>query len=199
MGRVHSGAIFGRHVRDVGGVCIADEVQVGFGRVGSHFWGFEVQGSKICLRGGRGIIYLSPLGVVPDIVTIGKPMGNGHPVAAVVTTEKIAQAFASRGVSYFNTVRWMSRAFLWALFCLVRWKSRFGDHCPGRSRRHSSRELARARSQIGQILARRTSQVERKAPAHWRRSRRWAHGGHRIGYGQGNAGTSEKGGKRRGL
>ncbi|XP_065843549.1 5-phosphohydroxy-L-lysine phospho-lyase-like isoform X2 [Oscarella lobularis] len=74
-----------KHVRDVGGVCIADEVQVGFGRVGSHFWGFEVQG------------------VVPDIVTIGKPMGNGHPVAAVVTTEKIAQAFASRGVSYFNT------------------------------------------------------------------------------------------------
>ena len=54
------------HVRDAGGVCVADEVQVGFGRVGEHFWGFELGG------------------VVPDIVTMGKPMGNGHPLAAVV-------------------------------------------------------------------------------------------------------------------
>ena len=58
-----------RYVRDAGGVCIADEVQVGFGRVGEWFWGFETQG------------------VVPDIVTLGKPIGNGHPLAAVVTTE----------------------------------------------------------------------------------------------------------------
>jgi 4-aminobutyrate aminotransferase-like enzyme len=71
-------------VRAVGGVCIADEVQVGFGRVGSHFWGFETQG------------------VVPDIVTLGKPMGNGHPLAAVVTTPAIADAFAN-GMEYFNT------------------------------------------------------------------------------------------------
>ena len=67
-----------------GGVCIVDEVQVGFGRVGSHFWGFESQG------------------VVPDIVTMGKPMGNGHPLAAVVTTRAIADAFAN-GMEYFNT------------------------------------------------------------------------------------------------
>lgn len=71
-------------VREAGGVCIADEVQVGFGRVGSHFWGFETQG------------------VVPDIVTMGKPMGNGHPLAAVVTTRAIADSFAN-GMEYFNT------------------------------------------------------------------------------------------------
>ncbi|MFN2105653.1 MAG: aminotransferase class III-fold pyridoxal phosphate-dependent enzyme, partial [Candidatus Promineifilaceae bacterium] len=72
------------HVRAAGGVCIADEVQVGFGRVGSHFWGFETQG------------------VVPDIVTMGKPIGNGHPLAAVATTRAIADAFAN-GMEYFNT------------------------------------------------------------------------------------------------
>ncbi len=72
------------HVRAAGGVCIADEVQVGFGRVGTHFWGFETQS------------------VVPDIVTLGKPMGNGHPLAAVVTTPDIANAFAN-GMEYFNT------------------------------------------------------------------------------------------------
>ncbi len=71
-------------VRAAGGVCIADEVQVGFGRVGSHFWGFELQG------------------VTPDIVTMGKPIGNGHPLAAVVTTPEIARAFAN-GMEYFNT------------------------------------------------------------------------------------------------
>ena len=71
-------------VRAAGGVCIADEVQVGFGRVGSHFWAFETQG------------------VVPDIVTMGKPIGNGHPLGAVVTTPEIARAFAN-GMEYFNT------------------------------------------------------------------------------------------------
>jgi 4-aminobutyrate aminotransferase-like enzyme/Ser/Thr protein kinase RdoA (MazF antagonist) len=71
-------------VREAGGVCIADEVQVGFGRPGSHFWGFESQN------------------VVPDIVTLGKPIGNGHPLGAVVTTEAIADAFAN-GMEYFNT------------------------------------------------------------------------------------------------
>jgi len=73
-----------RHVRDVGGICIADEVQVGFGRVGTHFWGFETQD------------------VVPDIVTMGKPIGNGHPLAAVVTTPEIADSF-NNGMEYFNT------------------------------------------------------------------------------------------------
>ncbi len=72
------------HVRNAGGVCIADEVQVGFGRVGDHFWGFELQG------------------VVPDIVTMGKPIGNGHPLGAVVTTRAIADAF-NNGMEYFNT------------------------------------------------------------------------------------------------
>ena len=73
-----------RRVRDAGGVCIADEVQVGFGRVGTHFWGFETQG------------------VVPDIVTLGKPIGNGHPLAAVITTREIAESF-DNGMEYFNT------------------------------------------------------------------------------------------------
>jgi len=72
------------HARAAGGVCIADEVQIGFGRVGSHFWGFESQGG------------------IPDIVTMGKPIGNGHPLAAVVTTPEIAASFAG-GMEYFNT------------------------------------------------------------------------------------------------
>jgi 4-aminobutyrate aminotransferase-like enzyme/Ser/Thr protein kinase RdoA (MazF antagonist) len=71
-------------VRAAGGVCIADEVQVGFGRVGSHMWGFETQG------------------VVPDVMTFGKPAGNGHPLAGVVTTPEIAHSFAN-GMEYFNT------------------------------------------------------------------------------------------------
>lgn len=73
-----------RHVRNAGGVCIIDEVQVGFGRVGTHFWGFETQD------------------VVPDIVTLGKPIGNGHPLAAVITTPEIAESF-NDGMEYFNT------------------------------------------------------------------------------------------------
>ena len=72
------------HVRRAGGVCIADEVQVGFGRVGSHFWAFETQEA------------------VPDIVTVGKPIGNGHPLAAVITTPEIAASF-NNGMEYFNT------------------------------------------------------------------------------------------------
>jgi len=71
-------------VREHGGVTVADEVQVGFGRVGSHMWAFDAQGAK------------------PDIVTMGKPIGNGHPMAAVVTTREIADRFAN-GMEYFNT------------------------------------------------------------------------------------------------
>ncbi len=70
--------------RRAGAVVIADEVQVGFGRVGSHLWAFETQGA------------------VPDIITMGKPIGNGHPMAALVTTEEIAESFAN-GMEYFNT------------------------------------------------------------------------------------------------
>ena len=73
-----------KYTRDAGGVCIADEVQVGCGRLGTHFWGFQEHN------------------VVPDIVTIGKPLGNGHPLAAVVCTAEIANAFAN-GMEYFNT------------------------------------------------------------------------------------------------
>lgn len=71
-------------IRAEGGLCIADEVQVGFGRVGSHWWAFETQG------------------VVPDIVTMGKPIGNGHPIAALVTTREVAASF-NNGMEYFNT------------------------------------------------------------------------------------------------
>ena len=71
------------HVRAAGGVCIADEVQTGFGRTGTHFWGFETQG------------------VIPDIVTMAKGIGNGCPLAAVVTTPKIAQSLTSK--VHFNT------------------------------------------------------------------------------------------------
>jgi len=71
-------------VRASGGLCIADEVQVGCGRVGSAFWVFQRHN------------------VIPNIVTIGKPIGNGHPIAAVVCTKEVADAFAN-GMEYFNT------------------------------------------------------------------------------------------------
>jgi 4-aminobutyrate aminotransferase-like enzyme/Ser/Thr protein kinase RdoA (MazF antagonist) len=73
-----------KHVREAGGVCIADEVQTGFGRIGTHFWGFEGQG------------------VVPDIVVLGKPIGNGYPMGAVVTTPEIADRF-NNGMEFFST------------------------------------------------------------------------------------------------
>ncbi|XP_068933701.1 5-phosphohydroxy-L-lysine phospho-lyase isoform X2 [Petaurus breviceps papuanus] len=75
------------HIRRAGGVFVADEIQVGFGRVGKHFWAFQLQGENF----------------VPDIVTMGKPIGNGHPIACVATTQDIADAFAGTGVEYFNT------------------------------------------------------------------------------------------------
>lgn len=71
-------------VRATGALCVADEVQAGFGRVGTAFWGFAQDG------------------VVPDIVTLGKPMGNGHPMGAVVTTPEIAAEFAGRW-HFFST------------------------------------------------------------------------------------------------
>jgi alanine-glyoxylate transaminase/(R)-3-amino-2-methylpropionate-pyruvate transaminase len=71
------------HARAAGGVCIADEVQTGFGRTGQHFWGFQLQG------------------VMPDIVTMAKGIGNGVPLAAVVTTPQIASVLAKR--IHFNT------------------------------------------------------------------------------------------------
>lgn len=71
-------------VRAAGGVCIADEVQTAYGRLGKHFWGFEAYN------------------VVPDIVVLGKPIGNGHPIGAVVTTTEIAASFAN-GMEFFST------------------------------------------------------------------------------------------------
>eukprot|EP00428_Durinskia_dybowskii_P062451 CAMPEP_0170378946 /NCGR_PEP_ID=MMETSP0117_2-20130122/13078_1 /TAXON_ID=400756 /ORGANISM="Durinskia baltica, Strain CSIRO CS-38" /LENGTH=527 /DNA_ID=CAMNT_0010634347 /DNA_START=118 /DNA_END=1701 /DNA_ORIENTATION=+ len=72
-------------IRKEGGVCIADEVQTGFARAGTHFWMFQEHG------------------VVPDIVTMGKPMGNGYPIAAVVCRREVAESFAASGIEYFNT------------------------------------------------------------------------------------------------
>jgi len=71
-------------IRNAGGLFIADEVQPGFGRTGKHFWGYEADG------------------LVPDIVTMGKPMGNGHPLSAIVSRREIIEDFSSIG-SYFNT------------------------------------------------------------------------------------------------
>src|SRR6185503_19361274 len=71
-------------VREAGGVCIADEVQTGYGRIGTHFWAFE------------------HYGVVPDIVVLCKPIGNGHPIGAVITTPKIAESF-NNGMEFFST------------------------------------------------------------------------------------------------
>lgn len=109
-----------------GGVTIADEVQVGFGRTGTHYWAFEAHGAVSKQRESKGLslalrlacslsrsctmcpLIVAPfpspsslLPQVPDIVTIGKPFGNGFPLAAVVTTPEIAEA--SRQVEYFNT------------------------------------------------------------------------------------------------
>ena len=71
-------------VRGAGGICIADEVQTGYGRIGKHFWGFE------------------SYGVRPDIVVLGKPIGNGHPIGAVITTPEIAASF-DNGMEFFST------------------------------------------------------------------------------------------------
>lgn len=71
-------------IREAGGLFIADEVQAGFGRLGSHMWGFQRHG------------------IVPDLVTMGKPMGNGYPIAGVVAREEVLERFA-REARYFNT------------------------------------------------------------------------------------------------
>ncbi len=73
-----------RRVRAAGGVCVADEVQTGFGRLGEPFWGFETQE------------------VVPDVVVLGKPIANGFPLGAVVTTPEIARSF-DNGMEFFST------------------------------------------------------------------------------------------------
>ena len=130
-------AAFG-HIRDAGGVCVADEVQVGFGRVGDAFWAFELQG------------------VVPDIVTLGKPMGNGHPVAAVVTTREIADSFAN-GMEYFSTFGGNPVSCAAARAVLAEIRSRglqeHARHIGGRLRRDLE-ELARRHPVIGDVRGR---------------------------------------------
>jgi 4-aminobutyrate aminotransferase-like enzyme len=71
-------------IHAAGGVCIADEVQTGLGRLGEFYWGFEQQAAR------------------PDIVVLGKPLGNGHPLGAVVTTSEIARSF-DNGIEFFST------------------------------------------------------------------------------------------------
>lgn len=71
--------------RSHGGLCVADEVQVGFGRIGSHMWAFMEQD------------------VNPDLVSLGKSMANGHPVGGLVISEALAKRFSDNGVEYFNT------------------------------------------------------------------------------------------------
>lgn len=71
-------------IRAAGGICIADEVQTGLGRLGSHYWAYEIQAAE------------------PDVIVLGKPLGNGHPLGAVITTRAIADAFAN-GIEYFST------------------------------------------------------------------------------------------------
>ena len=73
-----------KKIKNAGGICIADEVQTGLGRLGSFFYGFEQQN------------------VLPDIVVLGKPIGNGHPIGVVVTTKKIAKKF-DNGIEFFST------------------------------------------------------------------------------------------------
>jgi len=74
-----------REVRARGGICIADEVQVGYGRLGHHFWGFETQG------------------VIPDIITVAKGIGNGHPLGAVITTRAIADSLEKEGYFFSSS------------------------------------------------------------------------------------------------
>lgn len=81
--RIHPCGCVPQTIREAGGICIADEVQTGFGRTGTNYWGFQAQG------------------VMPDIVTMAKGIGNGLPLAAVVTTPEVAASMASR--LHFNT------------------------------------------------------------------------------------------------
>jgi 4-aminobutyrate aminotransferase-like enzyme/Ser/Thr protein kinase RdoA (MazF antagonist) len=124
-----------RLVRAAGGVCIADEVQTGLGRMGTHFWAFEAQR------------------VVPDIVVMGKPLGNGHPVAAVVTTREIADSF-DNGMEFFSTFGGnnVSCAIGLAVLDVLR-DERLQDHARGVGEQmlRSLRELAERHEIIGDV------------------------------------------------
>ncbi|CAF0739556.1 unnamed protein product [Didymodactylos carnosus] len=76
-----------KYLQSKGILCLVDEVQTGFGRSGTHFWAFQTYDGDLC----------------PDFVTIGKSMGNGHPVAALITKKFLTENFYKNGVEYFNT------------------------------------------------------------------------------------------------
>ena len=147
------------HVRAAGGVCIADEVQTGLGRMGTSFWAFEDQG------------------VVPDIVVMGKPLGNGHPIGAVATTRAIADAF-DNGMEFFSTFggNTVSCAVGIAVLDVLRDEASAGARA--RSRRAAARRSCdrwsiasdrRRRARLGTVPRRRARARSRDAGAGGRR------------------------------
>jgi len=122
-------------VRAVGGVCIADEVQTGFGRIGTHFWAFEAHD------------------VVPDIVVLGKPIANGYPMGAVVTTRHIADSF-DNGMEYFSTFGGSTAACVAAMATLqVTLREGLPQHAldVGTHLRTSLQRLAESHAIIGDV------------------------------------------------
>lgn len=122
-------------VRAIGGVCISDEVQVGYGRLGAHFWGFEQQGA------------------VPDIVTVAKGMGNGQPIGAVITTKAIAEAFAVEGTIFSSAggSPVSSAVGMAVLDVLESEHLQANAHDTGRRFRAGLLDLARTHSVIGAV------------------------------------------------
>jgi len=124
-----------RHVRAAGGLLIADEVQPGFGRLGEAMWGFQRHG------------------VIPDLVTMGKPMGNGHPIAAVVARREVFSEFA-RQRHYFNTFggNSVSCAVALAVLQVIR-RERLPDNAlrSGAHLLHGLRALAQQRAVVRDV------------------------------------------------
>ena len=128
-------ALVATKIRSAGGLIVADEVQPGFGRMGDAFWGFALHG------------------IVPDFVTLGKPMANGHPVGAVVTTAAIHGEFASR-VDFFSTFGGNPVSAAAALATLdVIERDRLQDNCriTGAQFRAGIKALAERHAMIGEV------------------------------------------------
>ncbi len=142
-------------IRAAGGLFVADEVQPGFGRTGKDFWGYEVDD------------------FVPDIVTMGKPMGNGHPLAATVARTDIVNNFAAKG-SYFNTFGGQP-----GLLC----------RGPCRAGCHRERKSAAKCAGCGPAPDRRSDRVGYATRGHWRNSGLRSVLGSRYGEGQGDPGA----------
>lgn len=131
-------ALIAAKIRGAGGLIVADEVQSGFGRMGDAFWGFALHG------------------IVPDFVTLGKPMANGHPVGAVITTAAIHAEFASR-VDFFSTFGGNPVSAAAALATLdVIERDRLQDNCrsTGGYFRAGIKALARRHAMIGEVRGR---------------------------------------------